>query len=70
MSAIGVAFPILIVFPTNDSYAGEDQTNEPFLLLYSLFTIYILLLIFCLGVKALFTAAFGIEDVSMLCSFL
>jgi hypothetical protein len=55
ISAIGIVFPVLAVFltPNFGSSAGEDPANELFLLLSSFSTIYILLLVFCLAVKAL-----------------
>ncbi len=58
ISAIGIVFPVLAVFliPNFDSYAGNDPANELFLLLSSFSTIYIFLLIFCLGVKVLYRA--------------
>lgn len=56
IGAIGIAFPVLAVFltPGFDSYAGDNPANELFLLLSSFSTIYIFLLVFCLGVKVVF----------------
>ena len=65
MSAIGIVVPISAVFltPNLDSYAGRTALSASFqaspqatlfLLLSSFSTIYILLLVSCLGVKALF----------------
>jgi hypothetical protein len=58
MSTIDIVFPIPAVFFTHGSYAGEDPANELFSLLSSLFIIWIFLLLFCLGLKGLFRAAF------------
>lgn len=56
ISAIGIVYPVLAVFltPNFDSYAGDNPANELFLLLSSFSTVYIFLLVFCLGVKVLF----------------
>lgn len=61
ISAIGIVFPVLAVFltPGFDSYAGDNPANELFLLLSSFSTIYIFLLVFCLGVKVLFKGVLG-----------
>jgi hypothetical protein len=61
ISAIGIVFPVLAVFltPNFDSYAGDNPANELFLLLSSFSTIYIFLLVFCLGVKVLFKGVLG-----------
>jgi hypothetical protein len=72
ISAIGIVFPVLAVFltPNFDSYAGDNPANELFLLLSSFSTIYIFLLVFCLGVKVLFKGVLGMlkldikEDIS------
>src|SRR5829696_8381731 len=55
ISAIGIIFPVLVVFltPNFDSSAGDDPANELFLLLSSFSTIYIFLLALCLAVKVL-----------------
>jgi hypothetical protein len=59
ISAIGIIFPVLAVFvtPSFDFSAGDDPANELFLLLSSFSTVYIFLLVFCLGVKVLYRAA-------------
>jgi hypothetical protein len=72
ISAIGIVFPVIAVFltPGFDSYAGNNPANELFLLLSSFSTIYIFLLVFCIGMKVLFKAILGIlkldikEDIS------
>jgi hypothetical protein len=72
MSVIGIVVPLSAVFltPNFDSYAGLNSGNELFLLLSSFSTIYIFLLVFCLGVKVLFKGVLGIfkldikEDIS------
>ena len=55
IGAIGIIFPVLVVFltPNFDSSAGDDPANELFLLLSSFSTIYIFLLALCLAVKVL-----------------
>src|SRR5215216_3301420 len=72
ISAIGIVLPVLAVFltPSFGSYARYNLANELFLLLSSFSTIYIFLLVFCLGVKVLFKAVLRIlklhikEDIS------
>jgi hypothetical protein len=61
ISAIGIVYPIVAVFltPNFESYAGNNPANELFLLLSSFSTIYIFLLLFCLGVKVLFKVVLG-----------
>jgi hypothetical protein len=57
ISAIGIVFPVSAVFLTpnlESSAAEDDPANELFLLLSSFSTIYIFLLVFCFGVKALY----------------
>ena len=58
IGAIGIVLPILAVFVTRGfgSYARFNPANELFLLLSSFSTIYIFLVVFCLGVKVLFKA--------------
>jgi hypothetical protein len=53
--AIGMIFPALAVFLTPNFYflVGDDYANELFLLLSSFSTIYIFLLVSCLGLKVL-----------------
>jgi hypothetical protein len=54
ISAIGIVVPLSAVFltpPNFDSSAGRNPGNELFLLLSSFSTVYIFLLVFCLGVK-------------------
>ena len=74
MSVIGIVVPVLAVFLTppnfDSSSAGRNPGNELFLLLSSFSTIYIFLLVFCLGVKVIFKGVLGIfkrdvkEDIS------
>ena len=72
MSVIGIVVPVSAVFltPNFDSSAGRNPGIELFILLSSFSTIYIFLLVFCLGVKVLFKGVLGIfkrdvkEDVS------
>ena len=72
ISAIGIVFPVSAVFlaPNLESSAEDEPANELFLLLSSFSTIYIFLLVFCLGVKVLFRAALRVlrleikEDIS------
>ena len=56
ISAIGIVFPVSAVFltPNPEPSDGDDPANELFLLLSSFSTIYIFILVFCLGVKALY----------------
>ncbi len=53
---IGIFFPILAFFlsPNFDSFAEDSPGNELFLLLSSFSPIYIVLLVFCLGVKVIY----------------
>jgi hypothetical protein len=74
ISAIGIVVQVSAVFftPSNfdSSSAGRSPENDLFLLLSSFSTIYIFLLVFCLGVKVLFKGVLGIlkldikEDIS------
>jgi hypothetical protein len=61
ISAIGIVYPIVDVFLIRnfESYAANNPANELFLLLSSFSTIYIFLLLFCLGVKVLFKVVLG-----------
>jgi hypothetical protein len=54
--AIGIIFPVLAVFLAPNFYflVGDDYSNELFLLLSSFSTIYIFLLVFCVGLKVLY----------------
>jgi MFS family permease len=56
ISVIGIVFLVLAIFltPNTDSSTGNDPANELFLLLSSFSTVYIFLLVFCLGVKVLY----------------
>jgi hypothetical protein len=74
IGAIGIVVPVSAVFltPSNfdSSSAGRNPGNELFLLLSSFSTIYIFLLVFCLGVKVIFKGVLGVfkrdvkEDIS------
>jgi hypothetical protein len=72
IGAIGIVFPVSAVFlsPNPEPSDGDDPANELFLLLSSFSTIYIFLLVFCLGVKALYRGALRLlkldikEDIS------
>lgn len=72
IGAIGIVFPVSAVFltPNPEPSDGDDPANELFLLLSSFSTIYIFLLVFCLGVKALYKGALRLlkldikEDIS------
>ena len=72
IGAIGIVFPVSGVFltPNPEPSDGDDPANELFLLLSSFSTIYIFLLVFCLGVKALYRGALRLlkldikEDIS------
>src|ERR671919_56981 len=61
-SAIGIVVQVSTVFltPNLDSSVGRSPGNDLFLLLSSFSTIYIFLLVFCLGVKVLFKGVLGI----------
>jgi hypothetical protein len=62
ISAIGIVVQVSAVFLTSnlDSSAGEDPANELFLFLSSFSTIYIFLLVFCLGVRVFFKGVLAI----------
>jgi hypothetical protein len=59
ISAVGIVVPSLAAFltPNLDSSVGRDPAHELFLLLSSFSTVYIFLLVFCLGVKVVYRGA-------------
>ena len=67
IGAIGIIFPVAAVFlnPNPDPPDGDDPANELFLLLSSFSTLYIFLLVFCLGVKALYRGALRLLKLDM-----